>query len=218
SNLSDFIVGANEADAHYTQVNLTDFSIQQIADLRKAARGDLCPRCDGSFEEHRGIEVGQVFYLGTKYSKSMNAVYLDEKGQDQLMVMGCYGIGVGRTAAAAIEQNHDANGIVWPYPIAPFSFELISLNMKDEAVVSESEKIYQALQKAGVEVLWDDRDESAGVKFKDADLIGIPYRIVVGGKGLAESKVEFKERRTGEIRKIDLSQILEEVQKIHREA
>ncbi|MFO1520275.1 MAG: proline--tRNA ligase [bacterium] len=216
--MKDFVVGANKKDCHLIEVNLGDFPLQKMMDLRKAKKGDLCPRCDGMFDEFRGIEVGQVFYLGTKYSKSMKAVFLDEKGQENLMVMGCYGIGVGRTAAAAIEQQHDENGITWPYSIAPFQFQIIPLNIKDEKVREVSERLYSQLSENGFDVLMDERDESAGVKFKDADLIGIPYRLVIGAKGLAEGKVEFKERKTGKVWKVSVEDALEEVKKIHREA
>ncbi len=188
------------------------FSIDKVPPDKKD------PSTGSPLESRRGIEVGQVFYLGTKYSQSMKAVYLDEKGQEQLMVMGCYGIGIGRTAAAAIEQNHDEAGIIWPYSIAPFQFEIIALNAKDDQVREVSEKIYSDLNAKGFEVLLDDRDESPGVKFKDADLIGIPYRIVVGAKGLVDSKVEFKERKTGRMWKVDVNQALSEVEKVHREA
>ncbi len=176
------------------------------------------PKTGADLQSRRGIEVGQVFFLGTKYSQSMKAVYLDEKGKEQAMVMGCYGIGIGRTAAAAIEQNHDEGGIIWPYALAPFQFEVIALNMKDEKVREAAENIYSDLNSKNVEVLFDDRDESPGVKFKDADLIGIPYRIIIGGKGLAEGKAEFKERKSGKMWKVDLSQISQEVERIHREA
>jgi len=193
-----------------------DSDIAYSVDKVPADRKD--PQTGGALQSRRGIEVGQVFFLGTKYSQSMHAVYLDESGQEKPMVMGCYGIGIGRTAAAAIEQNHDEGGIVWPYALAPFHFELLALNMKDEKVREAAEKIYSDLIAKGHEVLWDDREESPGVKFKDADLIGIPYRIVVGAKGLAEGKVEFKERKSGKMWKVDLGSILEEVEKIHREA
>jgi prolyl-tRNA synthetase len=216
SGLEDFVVGANEQDSHFTDVNRGDFIIEKFADLRKAVKGDLCPRCnEGVFEEFRGIEVGQVFYLGTKYSQSMQAVYLDEKGQEKLMVMGCYGIGIGRTAAAAIEQHHDENGIIWPYSIAPFHFEIIPLNLREQKDRDFSEDLYQRAVNQGFEVLLDDRDESAGVKFKDADLIGIPYRIILGAKGLAEGKVEFKERKTGRVWKMPTDEALAEMERIH---
>lgn len=163
----------------------------------EAKEGEGCPRCKkGSMESHRGIEVGQVFHLGTKYSKALNAVYLDEKGVSNLMVMGCYGIGIGRTMAAAIEQNHDEQGIIWPLGIAPYSVALVSLG-KDPALLGAAEKLYRELVSQGVEVLWDDRDERAGVKFNDMDLIGIPYQLVVGSKGLEKKEIEIKARATG---------------------
>ena len=144
----------------------------------------------------RGIEVGQVFLLGTKYSQKMNATILDDQGKERLAIMGCYGIGIGRTAAAAVEQNHDDKGIVWPFPIAPFHVHLISLG-QSSAVVDAATILYAALDAASLEVLWDDRDERAGVKFNDADLIGAPYQVIVGDKGLAEGLLEVKTRKTG---------------------
>jgi len=209
SEMKDFVTGSNETDFHLKGVNLGDFETTGYFDLRRAVAGDACPKCDGQYEEHRGIEVGQVFFLGTKYSSSMKAVYKDEKGSEKLMVMGCYGIGVSRTAAAAIEQNNDANGIVWPYPLAPYHFHLISLNLADAEVKRVSEEIYQKMQACGLEVLWDDRDDSPGVKFKDSDLIGIPFRVVVGSKGLKEGIVEVKSRATGELQKIGVDAILD---------
>ena len=149
-----------------------------------------------------------MFYLGTKYSSSMKAVYLDEKGTEQLMHMGCYGIGIGRTAAAAIEQNHDANGIIWPYAIAPFQYELICLNLSDENVKKTSEEIYRQLTDKGFEVLLDDREESPGVKFKDADLIGIPLRIVVSSRTLKEKNVEWKMRSETEGKMVGLTDVV----------
>lgn len=206
--MENFCVGANEKDAHFVDVNLGDFAIEKVGDLRAAVEGDLCPRCDsGKLHQHRGIEVGQVFYLGTKYSDAMKVTYLDRDGKNQIMVMGCYGIGVGRTAAAAIEQNNDEKGIIWPLPIAPFQVEVISLN-QDEQVIQAAQKIYDDLQNQGIEVLYDDRDERAGVKFADADLIGIPYFIVVGSRGLKDNSVELKTRKTGTIEKIPLDSIL----------
>ena len=196
--MAGFVVGANEADAHLTGVNLGDFKVEKFLDIRRAHAGDPCPRCAGGvYEEHRGIEVGQVFFLGTKYSKAMNAVYADEKGEEKVMVMGCYGIGISRTAAAAIEQNHDERGIIWPLPIAPFHVELVPLSAKGQ-VAEVAQNLHDDLEAAGVEVLMDDRDERAGVKFADADLIGIPYRIIVGEKGLKDGVVELKERRGGD--------------------
>ena len=213
AGMSDFVVGANEADVHLVDVNLGDFSVEKFLDIRRAQGGDPCPRCGETMEDHRGIEVGQVFYLGTKYSDPMNAAYLDEKGQSRPIVMGCYGIGISRTAAAAIEQNHDERGIVWPLPIAPFHVELLPLEAKGE-VAKVAERLYADLAAKGVEVLIDDRDERAGVKFADADLIGIPYRIVVGSKGLKDGVVELKERRGGEPVKLKPNEVVKKMVEI----
>ncbi|HCU25852.1 MAG TPA: proline--tRNA ligase [Deltaproteobacteria bacterium] len=214
--LRDFVTGANERDYHLKGVNLGDFAVTAFADLRRVQAGDACPNCEtGKYEEHRGIEVGQVFFLGTKYSQAMQAKFLDAQGQERIMVMGCYGIGVSRSAAAAIEQNHDENGIIWPYPLAPFHFHLLSLNINDAAVQETSRELYQKLTEQGLEVLWDDRDESPGVKFKDSDLLGIPYRIVVGAKGLKEGLFEMKSRKTGEVQKIPPKDLLQQVLQIH---
>ncbi|MBI4125905.1 MAG: proline--tRNA ligase [Deltaproteobacteria bacterium] len=172
------------------------------------AVGEKCPRCGGSFERSRGIEVGQVFYLGTKYSAPMKAVYLDESGKEQLMVMGCYGIGIGRTAAAAIEQNHDERGIVWPLPIAPFHVQIIALESAGEPF-RVAKELVQKLEAQRIEVLLDDRDERPGVKFADADLVGIPYHLVVGSKGLKEGKIELKERKTGKVQKLAPSEVVD---------
>ncbi len=210
SLMSDFIVGANEGDAHLIGVNLDDFTVERFADIRRAVAGDACPRCDGVFEEFRGIEVGQVFYLGTKYSDSMKATYTDEDGNVRPCVMGCYGIGIGRTAAAAIEQNHDEKGILWPLPIAPFHVEVVPLSITDE-VMNIANELHDELKSRGVEVLIDDRDARAGVKFADADLIGIPLRIVVGERGLKEGKVEFKERSKGEAVRMSPKEAVERV-------
>lgn len=196
--MRNFVIGANQADTHFVDANWDrDFSVASFADLRNAQPGDPSPRGDGRLTLARGIEVGQVFLLGTKYSKKMNATILDEHGKERLAVMGCYGIGVGRTAAAAVEQNHDEKGIIWPFPIAPFHVHLLPLG-QSAAVAAAVSGLYEQLQIAGLEVLWDDRDERAGVKFNDADLIGAPYQVVVGDKGLAEGTVEVKTRKTGE--------------------
>jgi prolyl-tRNA synthetase len=206
--LSNFVVGANEADVHYRGANLTrDFAPAGFADLRQAAPGDRCPRCDGgTFKGYRGIEVGHVFFLGKKYSEPMKANFLAADGKEKPMVMGCYGIGVTRIAAAAIEQNHDKDGIVWPTPIAPYEVALLSLQGDDAAVRAACDKLYDDLQAAGIEVLYDDRDERPGVKFKDADLIGLPWRLAIGKKGLAEGIAEVKARRSGEVQKIKLDE------------
>ncbi len=206
-NMSDFVVGANKEGMHFTGVNLNDFKITKLVDIRRAVSGDQCPRCNGKLKEFRGIEVGQVFYLGKKYSEPMKAVYLDENGEEKTMVMGCYGIGVGRTAAAAIEQNHDEKGICWPLPIAPFMVEIIPLSI-DGDVRKVADDLYEQLKFSKIDVLFDDRDARAGVKFTDADLIGIPYQIVIGAKGLAAGLIEIKERKTGNVEKIKPDEIV----------
>jgi len=194
----DAVVGANEVDRHIRNVNRgRDYHVTAFADLRAPQEGDLCPRCHGTLQFHRGIEVGHVFKLGTKYSESMGASFLDAEGNERFMIMGCYGIGVGRTAAAAIEQNHDENGIVWPLPIAPFQVYVLPIHAKDAQVTQASEDLYQGLQAKGIETLLDDRDERPGVKFKDADLMGIPYRVTVGPKNLKAGFLEVRFRKDG---------------------
>jgi prolyl-tRNA synthetase len=198
-SLVNFATGANKEDAHLVNVNWgRDVDLSNWADLLLVSGGDPCPRCDGTLELSRGIEVGHIFKLGTKYSESMGCVYTDEAGADKPMIMGCYGVGIGRTVAAAIEQNHDKDGIVWPRPLAPFEALLIVLNPEDATVKGVAESLYAQLQEKGVEVLYDDRDERPGVKFKDADLIGIPVRLTVGAKSLADGKVEVSLRRDRE--------------------
>ena len=194
---ANIVVGGNHLDTHLVDVNCPrDFHVEQFADLRNARAGDPSPRKDGVLKTTKGIEVGHVFMLGTKYSQAMNASFLDPNGKECLAVMGCYGIGIGRTAAAAVEQNHDDKGIVWPFPIAPFHVHLISLG-QSTTLIDAATKLYAALEAVGLEVLWDDRDERAGVKFNDADLIGAPYQVIVGDKSLAESLLEVKSRNTG---------------------
>jgi prolyl-tRNA synthetase len=206
--MADFVVGANEGDAHLTGVNIErDFTPTACGDYRSAAAGDACARCDkGHLKTYRGIEVGQVFFLGTKYSKPMGVTFLDAAGKETPAEMGCYGIGVTRIVAAAIEQNHDKDGIVWPVPLAPFEATVLSLQQDDAGVIATATKLYDELGLAGVEVLYDDRDERAGVKFKDADLIGVPFRIAVGKKGLAEGVVELKRRNAAEVRKLKVEE------------
>ncbi len=190
-----------------------------FADIRNVVPGDSCPRCsDGVMEIWRGIEVGHVFKLGTKYSESMKATYLDAAGKEQIIFMGCYGIGVGRSVAACIEQNHDADGIIFPIPIAPFHCIISALNPKDESVMGAAEQIYTELTNAGVETLLDDRDERPGSKFKDADLIGIPLRIVVGNKNLVNGNVELKQRRGGEVELLPIADAMAKVRQTVVEA
>jgi prolyl-tRNA synthetase len=202
-SLANVVVGGNAADTHWVDANPNrDFTPERYADLRNAMAGDACPRCAKPMRIVRGIEVGHVFMLGTKYSEKMKATFLDKQGQDQLIVMGCYGIGVGRTAAASIEQNHDAKGIIWPAPIAPFHVHILPLTGKPGPVLDAAHALETELEKAGMEVLLDDRDERPGVKFNDADLIGCPYQVVIGDKGLKEGQIELKERRTGAVTKL----------------
>lgn len=213
--MSNFVVGANVADAHYSGVNLADFAVEEFADLRQAITGDSCPRCEsGKFEIWRGIEVGHVFKLGTKYSEAMNATVLDDQGKSRPLVMGCYGIGVGRTVAAAIEQNHDEYGMALPMPLAPFQALVLMVNPKDDAVREASESLYQQLLDSGVEVLLDDRKERPGIKFKDADLIGIPLRLTVGARTLKEGNVELKVRASGDMSLLPLGDAVTEVQRL----
>jgi prolyl-tRNA synthetase len=208
STMVDAITGANEADAHYTGVACgRDFTVEAFADLREAVAGDFCPRCTGKLEVWRGIEVGHVFKLGTKYSKALEATFLDAQGQEQALFMGCYGIGVGRTVAAAIEQNHDANGIIFPMPLAPFQVIVTMVNPNDEPVNQAAEALYRELLDRGIEVLLDDRDERPGSKFKDADLLGIPLRVTVGARGLKEGALELQERRSGERQMLPLAEV-----------
>jgi len=203
--------GANEKDAHLVDVVPgRDFTPESYADLRMVREGDPCPRCGGALRFSRGIEVGHVFRLGTKYSEAMRAVYLDEGGKERMAVMGCYGIGVGRTAAAAIEQNHDDDGIVWPISIAPFEVAVIPVNVKHADVMAAAERVAADLDARGVEVFLDDREERPGIKFKDADLTGIPVRITLGEKNVAAGFGEIRDRKTGETLRIALADLANE--------
>ena len=199
SVMRNFVVGADETDYHLKNVNIgRDFEATTIADIRNAVEGDVCPKCGkGKMKMARGVEVGHIFKLGTKYSKALNCVYLDKDGKSNLVVMGCYGIGVGRTLAAIIEQHHDDNGIIWPAEVAPYKAIVVPTKVNDETNMALAEKIYSDLTAAGVEVLIDDRNERPGVKFKDADLIGIPLRITVGRRA-GEGIVEVKRRDSDE--------------------
>jgi prolyl-tRNA synthetase len=201
------VVGGNRLDTHYVDGNWgRDFTADQVLDLRNAQAGDPSPRKDGMLKVTKGIEVGHVFMLGTKYSEAMKATFLDPQGKENFAVMGCYGIGVGRTAASSIEQNHDERGIIWPYPIAPFHVHLIPVSQSDKTA-QQTASLYESLCMAGFEVLWDDREERAGVKFNDADLIGAPFQVIVGDKGLADGVVEIKVRKTGEKSRLPPSDI-----------
>ncbi len=194
----NLVAGANKAGYHVKNVNYErDYKGDIVADLKLLRAGDPCPCCGKPVKIARGIEVGQVFKLGTKYSESMKAIYKDENQKDQLIVMGCYGIGVTRTMAAIVEQNHDDNGIIWPVSVAPYHVVIVQVGANDEVQKEMAEKLHDRFEAAGIEVLLDDRDERPGVKFKDADLLGIPVRITVG-RGAAEGKVEYRLRREGE--------------------
>lgn len=195
------VSGANEQDFHYINVNpQRDFGSVTVTDIRLVAGGDLCPACGaGHLHIGRGIEAGQIFALGTKYSEAMGATFLDEAGKTQPLQMGCYGIGVGRTMAAAIEQNHDAHGIIWPRAIAPYEVVVVAVNAKAEEQLTYAEEIYEELRAAGVDVLLDDRRERAGVKFNDCDLIGYPVRIAIGPKTIENGTIEVKIRKSGEL-------------------
>jgi prolyl-tRNA synthetase len=206
------IAGANEVDCHYKNVNPSrDFADVITADLRMVHAGDACPHCGKPLKMTRGIEAGQVFTLGTKYSVAMGATFLDENGKSQPLYMGCYGIGVGRTMAAAIEQNNDENGIIWPRSIAPFEVVVVPVNAKVPEQLALAEKVYDKLKKEGIDTLLDDRKERAGVKFKDADLIGYPIRVTISPKSLSEDRIEVKVRKTGEVFEYTKEEYLEKV-------
>lgn len=212
--MSNAVAGANEIDTHF--INVTpkrDFDAEKIiiADIRMVQEGDPCPHCGEKLKMTRGIEVGQVFTLGNKYSKALSATFLDEDGKEKFFEMGCYGIGVGRTMAAAIEQNNDADGIIWTRAIAPFEVVVVPVNAKDSAQLTFAEEIYNELKNSGVDVLLDDRKERAGVKFKDCDLIGYPLRVTISPKTLESGKIEVKVRRSGEFLSFERENCVESI-------
>jgi len=192
--MEDFVVGANELDVHTADVNVKDFKAEGFYDLKVAAVGDACPRCGGKLTSTKGIEVGHIFKLGTKYSDAMKACFRDQDGKEHAIVMGCYGIGVGRTVAAAIEQNHDENGMILPFAIAPFEVEVLPVNTTHAETMEVAEEFYKTFQGKGIDVLMDDRNERPGVKFNDGDLIGVPLRVTVGERGLKEGMLDIKLR------------------------
>ena len=208
---NNFVVGANKPDTHLRGANYPrDFQVDILTDIALAQPGQLCPRCGHILESTRGIEVGHIFKLGTFYSEALGAVFLDQEGQQQPITMGCYGIGVGRLLAAAIEQNHDDKGIVFPAPIAPYQVYLMGLNLADEEVAAAAEGLYQKLWDQGIETLYDDRvDQTAGVKLNDADLLGLPVRLVVSPRNLRNGVVELKERRNDEVQLVPMEQVIE---------
>lgn len=217
--LKNFVIGCNQNDKHMVGTNWgVDVELPEtITDLRLVEQGDICVDCDDNLKVTRGIEVGNIFKLGTKYSKAMNATFTDESGKEQPFIMGCYGIGISRTAAAAVERHHDQFGIKWPLALAPYAVTVIPVNVKDEKQMQVAEEIYNKLKEAKIEVLIDDRDERAGVKFKDADLIGIPYRITVG-KTIEQGLVEFKVRENGEMTTIKPEEALDNIINIVKNA
>jgi len=214
----NMVTGANEADAHYVNVTLgRDFEVTEFHDLVAVEAGDICMRCGRPLGTWRGIEVGQIFKLGTKYSRIMKATFLDEEGKEHPFVMGCYGIGVTRTVAAAIEQHNDKDGISWPISIAPFEVHVLPTNIADPDLREAAETIYSGLLDEGIQVLLDDRDERPGNKFKDADLVGTPIRVTVGEKSLKEGKVEIRMRRSGEVTKIEKGDAVARIAEVVRE-
>ena len=209
--MKNFIIGANETDKHFVGVNLSDLGSDIIfADIRLVEKGEKCPDCGEPLFVTKGIEVGNIFQLGTKYSAKMNAVFTDENGKERPFIMGCYGIGISRTAAAAVERHHDEYGIKWPLAIAPYHVIVVPVNVGEEKQMKIAEEIYKKLLEKGVEAVIDDRDERAGVKFKDSELIGFPFRITAG-KTVDEGLVEFKIRETGEVLKITPDEAVEKV-------
>ena len=214
------VAGANETDHHFVGVEQArDFPKVEFGDIRLARAGDPCPRCDGgTFDGHRGIEVGNIFNLGTKYSTPMKATFLDAAGQEKPVEMGCYGIGITRTAAAAVEQSHDDNGIIWPMALAPAQVAIVPVSWNDERMRQTAEDLYRNLQAAGIDVLLDDRDERPGIKFKDADLIGAPLRITIGAKSLDRGCVELKPRTDKQAQDLPLADAVERVTGIVRKA
>lgn len=214
--MKNFVIGANETDKHFAGVNWSDLQNETspiFADIRLVEKGEKCPDCGEPLYVTKGIEVGNIFQLGTKYSKAMNAVYLDENGKTQPFIMGCYGIGISRTAAAAVERHHDEWGIKWPVAIAPYHVDIVPVNIQDELQMKVAQELYEKLLEAKIEVVLDDRDERAGVKFKDSELIGFPYRITVG-KTIQDGLVEFKVRETGETLTLTPDEVIEKVTEI----
>ncbi len=216
--LADAVSGANQKDTHLTHIQPgRDFVPEIVADIRDAIVGDACYHCDsGAYQILRGIEVGHIFKLGEKYSQALNAVFLNAEGKEQTFIMGCYGVGIGRTVAAAIEQNHDADGIIWPMALAPYHVDVIVLNTKDADLVAISDRIYQTLTENRIEVIYDDRAESAGIKFKDAELIGFPIQVIIGKKVKEEGLFEIKLRATKEVRLVVEADLVSALQDLIR--
>lgn len=209
--MENFVIGGNEKDVHIINVNTGDFTVKGFYDIKVAVAGDKCPRCSGALTSTRGIEVGHIFKLGLKYSKAMNATFLDKDGKEQLMVMGCYGIGVGRTIAAAIEQGNDDNGMILPMAIAPFEVDVLPVNSSHQESMEIAERVYRELTDKGIDAVMDDRNERPGVKFKDCDLMGIPLRVTIGERNLKEGLVEIKARNEKESQRVRKEEAAERV-------
>lgn len=217
TKINNHTAGGNRLDTHYINVNYgRDYTADIVADVKTVKPGETCPRCGGKLHSARGIEVGHIFKLGTKYSQALNATYLDDKGESKVMIMGCYGIGVSRTLASAIEQNNDEFGIIWPSALAPYVVDVIPANIKNEDQVKVAEEIYNALLTDGIDSMIDDRDERPGFKFKDADLIGFPFK-VVSGKKAGEGIVELKIRRTGETLEVSKDEVVAKVRELMKQ-
>jgi prolyl-tRNA synthetase len=215
--VKNLVVALNEPDYHYINVNPErDFTYGEFADLSEVKEGDPCPQCGAPLKVRRGLELGHIFLLGTRYSEPMKAYFTDPEGKERPIIMGCYGIGISRIMAAIVEQYHDKKGIKWPTPVAPFELEIICLNMSDQELVQTAEKLYLEAEEKGIEVIYDDREESAGFKFADADLVGFPYRLVVGRK-VKEGKVELQKRATGESWDVSLEEAIDRVKEMIEE-
>nr|HPH42085.1 His/Gly/Thr/Pro-type tRNA ligase C-terminal domain-containing protein [Syntrophorhabdaceae bacterium] len=206
--MEDFVIGGNEEDVHVVDVNIGDFEVEGFFDLKVVKDGDLCPKCKGTLKSTRGIEVGHIFKLGLKYSEAMNATFLDREGKEKHMVMGCYGIGVGRTVASAIEQGYDENGIALPLSIAPFEVNVLPVNSSHAESMELADSIYKSLKDRRVDVVLDDRNERPGVKFKDCDLIGIPIRVTIGERNLKDGYVELKFRNEKDSQRIKKEDVI----------
>jgi prolyl-tRNA synthetase len=214
----NFVIGANDEGYHFTGANYPrDFSVTRLADVAQADTGHKCPQCGGRIEARRGIEMGHCFKLGTRYSKSTDATYLDENNEPQFIHMGSYGIGLDRLMAVVVELNHDDDGIIWPDNLAPYDLHLVTLG-KGEEIAQEGDRLYELLNDAGLTVYYDDRNASAGVKFKDADLIGIPCRVTVGSRSLAQGGVEVKRRDESERQIVPPAELVEYLGGARRES
>ena len=215
ADMKNMISGANKKDYHLININIDrDFKADKVLDIRSVIPGDLCPQCKTKLTFSRGIEVGHVFKLGTKYSQVLRATFSDEKGKERPMIMGCYGIGLDRIMAASIEQNHDEQGIIWPSSIAPYQILVLIVNNQDKKQIKIAEEVYNSLEKEGIEVLLDDRDLRAGAKFKDADLMGIPVRITIGNKAVKENKIEIKVRKNDKVHEINKKDFIPKIKSL----